>query len=85
MRGDGFIYAGAPGSFLDRFLYDRFVNVMAAGNPRAFVFGYFRGGEEVLPYPVFIRVFVFVFEGIRKVDRAESVGKVFFVKGLYVS
>lgn len=85
VRSNVFIYADAAGCFPDGFLRDRFVNMMAADDACAFVFGYFWRREKVLPDPVFIRIFVLAFQGVRQIYRAEAISKVFFVKGLYVS
>ena len=83
--GNVFIDVGAAGGFLDRFLYNRFVDMMTADNACAFVCGYFRRRKKILPYPVFICVFIFTFQGIRQVYRTVTIGEIFFVKGFYVS
>ena len=38
---DVFVNVGAAGGFFDRFLYNGFVDVMAAGDACTFVCGYF--------------------------------------------
>ena len=85
VRGNMFVDLCETRNLFDGFLHGGFVKMVAAGSSSMRVFGKVGGGKEVLPDPVFVRIWVFAIQRVGQIYQAVSVRKVLFVNGLYIS
>ena len=83
MRGDTLLNFGGLGGFFDGFLQAGFMNMVALGDASTGVAREVRRREYILPKPFTVGVGVFLFEGVREVNRAEAIGEVLAMSGLY--
>lgn len=76
VRGDVLVNLCTPGGFADRFLHERFVDVMETWDARVSVCGSSGGRENVLPEPIFICIWRSAFQCTGEVDGSKAFGEV---------
>ena len=84
MRGDVLVDLCLAGGFTNGSLDDRFMDVMAARDARAFVLGKFRCRKEVLPDPFPVCVRVLLFESHGQMNCPKAIQQVSLVDEVYL-
>jgi hypothetical protein len=84
MWGHMLIDLCTAGGFTDGFLHYRFMNMMAACNASALIFGKVGCGKDILPDPFPVCIQVLVLERIRKVDCSKAIEQILLMDDLYM-